>query len=276
MCTEPFFNVDRRANCDYYRPNMSSYTKEAKLVGCCDQNSFAHIITASGELDDILENVFIDINLTDRYIHGYNEFSSSRQCHLNVADDGKFVIVTDCSKTIFISVDCGRMFRKLEANNFFYKVEAAAKVSNYSSDNGTALLWVLGQNSSQTQLMTLRLERTSISYDVVEQKNIDLGVHSVSLNGYAASYTDIVDDGKGHMVFFRRSNDTAVPNNVYYCWVDVSTGQGYFGGVLIRAVDIGRLSTAGITSIAVDTNRSLLYLGHDKIISVYTLVYNAL
>jgi hypothetical protein len=166
---------------------------------------------------------------------------------------------------ILISVNRGRTFTRLENNST--KVEVAVKVSNYISDNSSVLLWVLEQNStviSNMQLATLRLKGTPSEYVIVERKIIDL--HNVSISGSAA-FTDIVDDGRGNMVFFRRLYNEA---NVYFCWVDFSTGQGYFRGVLIPAANDWQLC-----SIAVDPNRSLLYLGHEKYISVYTLVYDA-
>lgn len=235
----------------------------------CDQ-CVAHIYT--GSVSDIHdgESLIIQINSIVYHEHDIRDLRASNLCFLNVADDGKCVIVTDCSQKIFISMDWGESFTKLETN--FSEVEVAVKVLSYISDNSTVLLWVLGQNNSETQLATLRLKRTHSEYVIAEQKVITLDQHNVSISKHA-TYTNIVDDGRGNMVFFRSSNYIAIPNNVYYILVDMSTGQGYFGGVLIPVVGNEQLHTAGITSIAVDTKRNLLYLAHNKHISVYKLIY---
>jgi hypothetical protein len=96
MCTEPFVNGD---NCTKYDPIESDdgdFTRsvtEAKLVGSCNE-CVAYICHKQAGGNGLI----IGTNSTERFEHDITDLLTSKLCHLNVADDGNFVIVTNCER----------------------------------------------------------------------------------------------------------------------------------------------------------------------------------
>ncbi len=70
--------------------------------------------------------------------------------------------------------------------------------------------------------------------------------------------TDIVDDGRGNVFTFNTTS-------VFHFWTD-ATGGGHYEGVLLSL-------DKSICVIAVDSDKGLLYVGRNDIVSVFKLNY---
>ncbi len=76
----------------------------------------------------------------------------------------------------------------------------------------------------------------------------------------------MVDDGRGNLLCMQLDYHKST-NTLLWFWVDFSTCQGHYGGVITHAAD-----EAVFYSIAVNTDKELLYVGHDGYVSVHKLL----